>query len=58
MGANTKKVFVIYFETDEIEALPKKKMRQWGAHKAPANSSPELLEAVQLAEQAMSVRAQ
>ena len=60
MGTNTSKVFIVYLETDEFEALPRKKVRQWGTHKASLDDlkrNPKLPDAVQLAEQAMSVRA-
>lgn len=61
IGADTNKVFAAYFETDEIEALPKKKVMRWGAHRASRQDlkgNPQLLDAIQLAEQEMRVRAQ
>lgn len=56
MGADTDKVFLEYFKTREIEALPKKQVMRWGAHKASLQDLdwyPELQDAVHLAKQAI-----
>ena len=63
MGADTDtdKVFLVYFETLEFEALPKQQVMRWGSHKASQDDledNPELRDAVHLAKQAISGRAQ
>ena len=51
------KVFVVYYATSEIEALPGCKVVHWGAKAAPELARDKLLNAVRSAEQAIAIAA-
>ena len=63
MGADTDtdKLFLVYFKTQEFEALPMKQVMRWGSHKASLDDLegyPQLWNAVHLAKQAIRDHAQ
>lgn len=47
------KVFVAYYETEEIQALPKHRLARWNARTVPKKVKGSLHKAVQLAQQAV-----
>ena len=53
----SEKAFVVYHGTGQVQALPKQKVAQWGAHNIRSTGTRALLQAVQSAQQAISRRA-
>ena len=57
MRSGSDRVCMVYHGTGQIQALPKQKVAQWGAHNIPSTSTRALLQAVQSAQQATGRRA-